>query len=348
MNKKTKILFLQKTTKFSGAENMVIMLMKLLSPQFEVYYVSPVGPIKRKVESAGLNFVALPSLSIVSIIKTINRIKPDIIHSTDYSMSAVASILGNKVPVVSHLHNDPTWITKPWNLKTIIYALSIKKIRKIVAVSSSVKKEFFYKRRMKKKIIIIPNVVDLAHVRRMAYGASKKYDLVFLGRLTYQKNPLLFCKLIKELKRTHPCITAAIIGEGELKAQIKKYINDNKLNDNIEMLGFQENPYRILNNSKISVLPSRFEGFGLSAVEAMSLGKPVVCSNVGGLVDVVTEKSGKLCNTFEDYVREILKLLQNQKYYQIKSNEAKRQAEKFGNLKNYRDNFIKIYEEILK
>lgn len=350
MNKKVKILFLQKTNKFSGAENIVIMLMKLLSPRFEVYYVSPDGPIKKRVESEGLNFVALPSLSLISIIKTIKKINPDIIHATDYSMSATASILGNKIPIVSHIHNDPTWITEPWNLKTIVYALAIKRIKKIVAVSSSVEKEFFYKSKLKGKITVIPNVVDLRRVERLAYVTNQRnnYDLAFVGRLAYQKNPIFFCKLIKELKKEKPNITAVMIGKGELENKVKKYINDNDLSKNIDMLGFVKNPYVILNCCKISVLPSRFEGFGLAAVEAMSLGKPVICGDVGGLVDVVTDETGKLCDTFEEYITEIQKLLQDKIYYQKKSYNAKIRAQKFGNLEGYRDKFIEIYKEMLK
>ena len=102
MTDKRKILFLQKTNKFAGAENIVITLMKLLSSKFEVYYVSPQGPIQEKVENAGLNYVSLPSLSVKSVKSVINQISPDIIHATDYSMSALAGIFINDIPVLSH------------------------------------------------------------------------------------------------------------------------------------------------------------------------------------------------------------------------------------------------------
>ena len=51
----------------------------------------------------------------------------------------------------------------------------------------------------------------------------------------------------------------------------------------------QSNPYPYLNAGKVMVMPSAWEGFGLAAVEGMCLGKPVVCSGVGGLADIVDE-----------------------------------------------------------
>lgn len=354
MNTKRKILFLQKTNKFSGAENMVITLMKLLSLQFDVYYVSPQGPIQEKVEAAGLKYVVLPSLSVKSIKTVVKKIAPDVIHATDYTMGALAGIsVNNKVPVLSHLHNDPTWITNPLSPKTIIYTLALSKIKRVVIVSKSIENEFYYNKKLKNKTVVIPNVVNLKRVVKLSQdnvfnNLPKKYfDLIFLGRLTYQKNPILFCKIVKELKKEKNNIQAIMVGSGELKEETKKYIINNDLSNNITMVGYQSNPYPFLDCSKMCVLPSRFEGFGLSAVEAMALKKPVICGNVGGLKDVVTMESGCLCNTFEDYINEINRLLNDDNYYKTKAANAKKQAQKFGNLDNYCHQFINIYNEII-
>lgn len=353
MDIKTKIVFLQKTNKFSGAENMVITLMKMLSNKFDVYYVSPQGPIQEKVESFGLKYVALPSLSPASVTKIVKKISPDIIHATDYSMSALSGFFIKDIPVLSHLHNDATWITNPLNPKTIIFTIALSRIRKVVVVSKAIEDEFYYKKRLKSKTAIIPNVVDLRRVTRLSqddtYGSlsKKNFDLIFLGRLSYPKNPILFCKIVKNIKKQKKDIKAIMVGNGELKEEVKKYIIDNNLSNNIIMKGYQKNPYPFLNHSKICILPSRFEGFGLSAVEAMALGKPVICRNVGGLKDVVTDESGRLCNVLEDYVEEISKLLNNNDYYKSKSTNAKKQAEKFGNLDSYCQEFINIYNEML-
>ena len=353
MDIKRKILFLQKTNKFSGAENMVITLMQLLSSKFDVYYVSPMGPIKKRVESSGLKYIALPSVSPKSVKKIVKKISPDIVHATDYSMNALAGIFIKDIPVLSQLHNDATWITNPLNPKTIIYAMALSRIKKVIVVSRSIEDEFYYKKRLKNKTVVIPNVVDLSRVTRLSQdntldqASKKKFDLIFLGRLSYAKNPILFCKIVKKIKKQKEDVKAIMVGSGELKEKVKEYINNNNLENNIIMKGYQKNPYPFLNHSKICVLPSRFEGFGLSAVEAMALGKPVVCGNVGGLKDVVTDKSGYLCNIYEDYIDEITRLLSNDNYYKNKSINAKKQAKKFGDLDSYCKKIINIYNNML-
>ena len=53
-------------------------------------------------------------------------------------------------------------------------------------------------------------------------------------------------------------------------------------------------------------MPSLWEGFGLAAVEALTLGLPVVCSGAGGLCDIVNDSCGKICKTLDEYVSELV------------------------------------------
>ena len=73
-----------------------------------------------------------------------------------------------------------------------------------------------------------------------------------------------------------------------------------------------ENPYPVLNASKIMILPSKWEGYGLVAVESLSLGIPVICSGAGGLKNIVNSSCGKICKNKDDYVQEIIELLDNE------------------------------------
>lgn len=83
-----------------------------------------------------------------------------------------------------------------------------------------------------------------------------------------------------------------MIGDGELMPQVKEYICCHELEDIIELVGFQSNPYPYLNAGKVMVMPSIWEGFGLAAVEGMCLGKPVVCSGVGGMDKIIDASCG--------------------------------------------------------
>ena len=80
-----------------------------------------------------------------------------------------------------------------------------------------------------------------------------------------------------------------MVGTGSLEKECQKLIEEYQLETNVQMVGFQKNPYVYMLQSKISIIPSKWEGFGLVALEAMAFGCPVVAANVGGLKEIVAE-----------------------------------------------------------
>ena len=347
-----KIAFLQKTDKYSGAENVVIMIMKLLPrEEYECVYISPDGEIREVVEAENLKFCAVSNSSLASVKKAIEQVKPDIIHATDYGMSSYATMLHMGIPVVSHLHNNVPWLKNPIYPKTLFFALALPRLSQVISVSPSIEDEFVYRNLLKNKNHMIYNVVDLERVKMLSnsseFLAEEKYKIVFLGRLTPQKEPLLFCKIIKKYKEIDSSVTAVMIGDGELRNEVERYIEQNNLKENITLVGFQKNPYQFVKNAKLLLMPSGYEGFGLAAVESLSLGKPVVCSGVGGLKNVVTPECGLICTEVADYVIEIQKLLSDKEYYIQKSENAKIRAEKFGDMQEYIQKIMKVYDKCL-
>ena len=112
------------------------------------------------------------------------------------------------------------------------------------------------------------------------------------------------------------------------------------------MYGFQENPYPILKNSKVLVLPSKWEGFGLVSIEALTLGKPVVCSDAGGLKKIVTKDCGYVIENenVDQYVSEILELVNDENYYERKHNAALDRAKDLNNIDQYIEQVYREYE----
>ena len=98
--------------------------------------------------------------------------------------------------------------------------------------------------------------------------------------------------------------------------------------------------------TKILLMPSIFEGFGLVALEAMTLGKPVVCSGVGGLTDIVNDSCGYICKDNESYVDSISELLMDASIYASKSDGAIKQAHVFDNSTSYCDQLYGIYQSL--
>ena len=342
-----RVLHLLKSDKFSGAENVVLTIMNLF-PEEEMIYASPDGPIRKVVEEAGHRFYALESSKIGSVKKAIAELKPDVIHAHDFSMATNAAWAADKTPVIAHLHNNPPWLGKI-HPKSVMFALALPRIQQVISVSESVQKEYLFGWLMNGKNTVLGNFVDVERVRRMAQEPCPcgDVDLVVLGRLSAPKQPLLFCEIVKQVKEKIPGVTARMIGDGELAGEVRNYLNENGLQDTIELVGFQSNPYTYLKGGKIMVMPSAWEGFGLAAVEALSLGLPVLCSGVGGLKNIVNESCGGICSEKSQYEESIFKLLNGEDDWdQIKKNCSVR-ANVFSDKQSYKENLKKVYSGAL-
>lgn len=91
--------------------------------------------------------------------------------------------------------------------------------------------------------------------------------------------------------------------------ELKEYINNNNLNNNVFLLGFQTNPYVYIKNSKIMLLTSIYEGTPMCALEALCLGKPIVSTPTDGMKDLIkqgfngflSDKDDELINNIINY-----------------------------------------------
>ena len=135
-----------------------------------------------------------------------------------------------------------------------------------------------------------------------------------------------------------------MIGDGLQREECLIKIKELDLENVITMTGFLDNPYELLAKTKILCVTSNWEGFGLMAVEALTFGLPVVATDVGGLKNIVTDECGKLCQTDEQFVHEIEKLLTNNSYYENKCMRARERAEELDNVEKYMAELKNIYQ----
>ena len=334
---------------YSGAETVVCNIIDFFNTDdsIDMVYVSPKGPISKVLKYKKIKHYELDDFSQKELKKAIRVLKPDIIHCHDFQASVRVAFLPIRCPIVSHLHNNPLWIKK-LNLKTILYLLCSLRYPYIIGVSESIKDEFFFSKAIKNKYIVIHNVVDTKRVLTMSNdGFSSDTDLSYVGRLEDPKNPLRFLKIVSLIKsRYNRNIRAQMIGIGSLKNKCEKYIESKNLHNNVKLLGFQDNPYKFLKNTKIVIMPSKWEGFGLVAVESLALGKPVVASSVGGLKDIISEDCGALCYSDDDFCRKTIELLSSTKIYNTKSTNAKINAIKYSDITLYKDRLKNLYFKI--
>lgn len=339
-----KILHVLYSNKYSGAENVACQIIEMFNNDngVEMAYCSRDGQIRTVLQEKDIRFYPVKNLSKKELKKVISDFNPDIIHAHDFRASIACSKFAKKIAVISHLHNNSPWLKK-FGLKSIIYGWSCRKYEKILTVSNSVFDEFVFGKCFKSKLICIGNPINVEVIRKKAdeFVYDKHYDICVCGRLTQPKNPFGTLKILSKLSVD---FSTVFIGDGELKEEVVDKIKELKLTDKVDLVGFQENPYPIMKNCKLLLMPSLWEGFGLVAVEALSLGLPVVCSNVGGLPTIVDDKCGKICNTENDYIDELEKLLQKENYYNDKKAKAICRAKELNNYKRYNNLLNSIYK----
>ncbi len=161
------------------------------------------------------------------------------------------------------------------------------------------------------RIYVVPNGVDtttpLSYTRhdpalqnwRRQWVADDAPLLFFVGRLVGDKGPDLLIAAMPEILRHFPKARAVIAGKGPFDHELSRMISHLGLHDNILMTGFisDEDRQRFYAVADVAVIPSRYEPFGIVALEAMLAGAPVVVARVGGLQEVVQDGVTGICVT---------------------------------------------------
>lgn len=347
MEEPKKVLHFLKTGGYSGAENVAITIIEQMKKKYgyEGIYVSVSGAIDEILQEKNISHEIIEANSRSCYQQVIDKYQPDIIQAHDFGTSSIIAKCKSNALKISHLHNNPLWLGHV-HPNAIVYAWAVQRFDYILAVSGSVFEEYIFDKWIRSRKLVIGNPVDCERIQVRAKQAEKQKasDIMFLGRLSPQKNPRRFIQIMKQVKNRIPDIHALMIGKGELEEQCRTEINNFKMSKNIELLGFQKNPYGFLKNTKVLCVPSDWEGFGLVVVEAFSLGIPVVAAPVGGMKQLVNNQAGKLCENDEEFVEEIIRLLSDKEYYEAKSQAALGRADELDNTDEYMKTMYKVYQ----
>jgi len=157
---------------------------------------------------------------------------------------------------------------------------------KIVAVSKGVALDLVEIGLPETKIKVIYNpIVDDELNRKIStdfqhpwFEEDQPPVILGVGRLTEQKN---FATLIKAFAHVHQHQGSRlmILGEGEERTQLESLVKELKIESDVSLFGFVDNPYMFMSKARLLVLSSVWEGFGNVLVEAMAAGTPVVSAN---------------------------------------------------------------------
>ena len=147
------------------------------------------------------------------------------------------------------------------------------------------------------KIQDLAKRVDLNKEKEVQQIESKSFVFGAVSRLRYEKGIDLLIEAFSRLVVEGHNVHLHIVGTGPDEEKLKDRVIQLNIVDNVTFFGEAtwETAMQQMALMDVVVVPSRFEGFGLSAAEAMAMGKPVVASNVFGLKEVVSDgKTGLL------------------------------------------------------
>ncbi len=192
------------------------------------------------------------------------------------------------------------------------------------------------------KIFILGNYININRFRWHGPGQSER--ILFIGRLSAQKNLYNLCHAIKGSG-----IGLDIIGDGELRKGVNNIVQNNKID--VKFLGIFPNSKlpEMINKYKIFILPSVYENNPKTLLEAMACGRAVIGTDVDGIRELISHGiNGLLCDTSSVSICEAIRSLENNDQLCFRlGKEARKYVEKYHSLDNVVKAEHKIYLDVV-
>ncbi len=207
----------------------------------------------------------------------------------------------------------------------------------LVAVSQNLKKEVLQNYPVRKeKVFYIPNGVDL-DVFKSENNLTEEKSVLYIGRFSLEKGIDLIPKIARYILERNPKIKFVVLAPGSIPPSMEKIKEEfdvlserypEKFTLYRETLD-RKKLVQLYQNSLIYIQPSRYEAFGLCVLEAMACGKAVICSNKGGLPEVVKNAGVVLPLSVKRFSISILRLLKDYRLRERYVRRAVRRARIF-------------------
>ncbi|MBQ3737412.1 MAG: glycosyltransferase [Bacteroidales bacterium] len=248
--------------------------------------------------------------------------KPDIIHAHFYSIAAIASILKKKYSIPFVITEHSSKLNKPAteisNLDKRLATKAYQNCDRLITVSEALRDNIF--RNFGYDSIVIPNMVDN---QCFQYLDKAKDDAPFVFVSVGNLIPIkAFDKLIEAFSQVKDDIKLLIIGEGPERERLQNQIKNLRLEAQVKLLGQlkRDEINKVYQESHVFVLASQSETFGVSYIEAMYAGLPVIATRCGGPESFVNDSNGMLVplNDVDALAHAMLTMHQNYHEYSPK------------------------------
>lgn len=240
-------------------------------------------------------------LRLLELRRTIKDIKPDAIVSflPHVNIYTYFSTIGLKIPLVVSERNNPSRDPKNLLIRFLKYYVFCNSDGVIFQTKQAMD---YYPDWFKHKSVVIKNPLD----DKLPYSdtSTKEKTVLYVGRLVKQKNVYCLIRAFDDFHKKHPDFTLKIYGAGDMKEDLERFSNSFGLSRIVNFVGNNQHWHDLEKNSAIFVLPSDFEGFPNSLMEALAVGIPCVSTDspCGGSRELISDGvNGFLCN-IDDYI----------------------------------------------
>jgi N-acetyl-alpha-D-glucosaminyl L-malate synthase BshA len=221
--------------------------------------------------------------------------------SAAYFARQILKKQGKDIPFITTLHGtDITLVGKDQTYAPVV-TFSMNESDAVTAVSNNLREETYRSFAMEKDIHVIPNFVDIQrfhqtdkeHFKKMLAPNDERI-LVHVSNFRKVKRVEDVVRVFEQVHEKMPS-KLLMIGDGPERQNAEELCRTLHVANDIRFLGKQDHISEIFSISDLFLLPSQYESFGLSALEAMACGIPVISTNAGGLPEInVQGKTGFL------------------------------------------------------
>lgn len=292
----------------------------------------------------------IPKDSIVCVHSSGEAFVPEIV----YLISKI-----KKISYIIHIHLDvgPTGkfgFLLPFYKKIFLNKI-LKSSKKIIVPTKDyiniIKNKYSLQ---EEKITCMSNGIDLKIFKKLKsnWRLHKPIKLLFVGRFSKQKDvPLLIRSFKKLTEKNSGNVKLHIVGDGEEKNKIITLIKKEKLENGIVLHGLKQGKklHEIYQNSDIFISATNQESFGLTYLEAMASGLPIVTTNIPGVRNVIKNNyNGLLVKpTPEEIAKAIEKLIKDPNLRKKLAENGLKEVKKYSWDKIAKQ-YIQLYKQILK
>lgn len=351
-----KVLHVKSTLAIGGAERLMAEMLPLMNNEIEVALLINQrvdNAFSQKLQKVGVTIYTLDYPKLYSprnIIKLVRWLRQyDLIHVHLFPslyFVAIANLFVRK-PLVYTEHNTYNKRRGKWYMRFIekwIYG-QYKKIISISQLTEVNLKKWIGANPADNRFIVINNGVNLTEF--VEYKNEKVYPhtLIMIARFAPAKDQETIIRAMYILPKN---VHLILVGDGPKKNDCESLAQELNLSERIHFVGTQSNVPSWIAKADIGIQSSHWEGFGLTAVEMMAGGLPVIATDVDGLREIVQD-AGEIfpCGDYERLAEIVKHLLNDKVYYEQVKKRCQKRAEEY-DIQTMTNAYLNVYRQLLR